>query len=91
MDPSRGCAWVARDARKTYLVNEVLAMIVAELLGPNDAMEVGLHEFLHNCMRDGREMSTIARKNVICHREREARTVDFLEVIIRRGLNDVQY
>ena len=47
MDPSRGCAWVARDARKTYLVNEVLAMIVAELLRPNDAMEVGLHELLN--------------------------------------------
>ena len=79
------CVWRRRDAW-TYLT-----VIICQLLSADDAMEVGLHEFLHNCMRDGHEMSTIARKDVMCHREREARTVDFLEVIIRRGLNDVQY
>lgn len=37
---------VSSEARDTNLVDEVLAMIITELLSPNDPMHVRLHEFL---------------------------------------------
>lgn len=33
--------------RRTYLIDEVLTMVVAEHLRTYDAMHIGLHEFLH--------------------------------------------
>lgn len=40
-DPRR-----SESRKATHLVDEVLAMVVAEGLGPDDTVEIGLHEFL---------------------------------------------
>ena len=33
-----------------YLINEVLAVVVCELLCADHTMEIGLHEFLDDCI-----------------------------------------
>ena len=35
-----------RFQRTTSLIQEILAMIIAQILGTNDAVEIGLEEFL---------------------------------------------
>jgi hypothetical protein len=32
---------------RTHLINEVLAMVVAQFLRPDDAMHIGLHQLLN--------------------------------------------
>ena len=33
--------------RSTYLINKILTMVITQLLGPNNPMQISLHEFLY--------------------------------------------
>jgi len=66
------------------LIDEVLSVIIGEVLGSNDTVHVGFHEFLDNYKPSSRLGVESLQNNYW------ERTVYFLELLYRRRFDDIQ-
>jgi hypothetical protein len=61
-----------------------LTMVIGQLLCPDDSVEICLHQLLDDCVQ--RKLGRMTRATG----QRAGRTIDLLELIYRRRLDDVK-